>query len=90
MARKLFDCRGLFVVALVAATLVARGEAHLHLGVDATGMARVGMKIVDAAAQQKELEHFVGVAFGRGAGGERSVGPIGFALAGAMCDAMRG
>ena len=45
-----------------------------------------GREIVCAAAQEEELEGLVGKALGGGAGGKGAVGPIGFALAGAVGD----
>ena len=84
--QKVLDCRGFFGVALVGAALVARREAHLHLGVDAAGMARIGIEIVGAAAQQEQLQRLFGKALGRRARGKRPIGPVGFALAGPVGD----
>ena len=88
--QKTLDRRSLFGIALVRAALVAGREAHLHLGVDAAGMARIGIEIVGAAAQQKELQSLFGKALGRRARSERPVGPVGFALAGRFVTMMRG
>src|SRR5580658_4034554 len=71
-SQKTFYRSGLFCVALVGAALVARSEAHFHLGVDAAGIARVGIEIEGAAAQEEELERFFRIALGGGARGERS------------------
>jgi hypothetical protein len=49
-------------------------------------MGGIGVQVVGAAAEQEELEGFVGEAFGGGAGLEGTVGPVGFALAGAVGD----
>ncbi len=84
--QKAFDGGGFFGIALVGAALVAGREAHLHLGIDAAGMAGIGIEIVGAAAQQKKLESLVGIALGGGARRERAVRPVGFALAGAVGD----
>jgi hypothetical protein len=83
---KAFDGGGFFGVSLVGAALIARGEAHFHLGVDTAGMGGVGIEVVAAAAKQEELEGFIGKALGGGAGGKRAVSPVGFTLAGAVGD----
>ena len=49
-------------------------------------MGGIGVEVVGAAAEQEELEGFVGEALGGGAGLKRPVGPIGFALAGTIGD----
>src|SRR5580658_7143402 len=70
---KAFNGGSLFAVSLVRAALIAGREAHFHLGVDAAGMARIGIEIVRAAAQQKQLESFVGKSFCRCPRLERAV-----------------
>ena len=75
VARKLSHRRGLFGVALVGAALVAGREAHLHLRVDAAGMARIGIQIVGAAAQQKQLQRLFGKALRRRARSETARTP---------------
>ena len=60
-------------VVIVGAALEARGEAHFHLGINAAGEGRVGMKVVDAAAHFEEVERVVGEFFRGGARGEGAV-----------------
>jgi hypothetical protein len=62
--QELLDRLGLLRVALVRAALVAGREAHLHLGVDATGVGGVGVQLLGTATQQEELERLVGKALG--------------------------
>ena len=50
--------------------LKARRQAHLHLGVDATGKLRVGVQVIDAAAHLEEIERVVEEFLGREAGHE--------------------
>jgi hypothetical protein len=83
-SQKTLDRGSLFSVAIVCAALIARCEAHLHLGVDAAGVARIWVEIVGAAAQEKQLESFVGKALGCRTRLKRAVGPAGFALAGTV------
>ncbi len=83
---KAFDSRRFLSVALVRAALEAGREAHLHLGINAAGIARVWIQFKCAAAQQKQLEHLFCVALGGGARRERSVRPVSFAQAGPIRD----
>src|SRR5450432_2718490 len=61
------------VVVGVGAAFEARGEAHLHLGIDAAWERRVGMEIVHAAAHFEKVERVASEFFGGGARGERAV-----------------
>src|ERR1700761_798755 len=70
------DGFGFFAVAGVGAGLLAGGEAHLHLAVDAAGMGGVGVQVFFAAAEKEELQQLVGIAFGGGAGGKWTEGPL--------------
>ena len=71
------DFGGFFRVALVGASLEAGREAHLHLGVDASGKSRVRIKVGEAAAKQKQVEGFVTEAFGGRARRERAIKILG-------------
>jgi hypothetical protein len=82
--QKALDRRSFFAVALVGAAFVTRRQAHFHLGVDAAGVAWIGREIVGAAAKEEELEGLLSVAFSGRVRRKGAVGPIGFALAGAM------
>ncbi len=57
--------RGFVGVQLVGAALEAGRQAHLHLGIDAAGMGRVGIEFLDAAADFEEVERVVGELLGR-------------------------
>ena len=70
---KVFHADDLSAVLVVGAALEARGEAHLHLGIDAAGEGEVGMKVVDAAAHLEEVECVVHEFFRRQPRRERAV-----------------
>ena len=57
-------CR-LLLVPLIGAALVAGREAHLHLRIDTAGKGRIGVELLDAPAQQKQVQHLIRVALGR-------------------------
>ncbi len=82
VARKSSHRRSLFGIALVGAALVAGRQAHLHLRVHASRMARIGIEIVGAAPQQKQLQRLFGKPLRRRPRSKRPIGPVGLALAG--------
>jgi hypothetical protein len=64
------DGGGLLGVALGGAALEAGGEALFELGIDAAGVAGVGLEVFLAAAEEEEVEHGFEPALGEPAGGE--------------------
>ena len=68
-------------VPLIGAALIARGKAHLHLGVNTAGKGRIGVEVFRAAAQQKQVQHLIRVPLGRCARGKRTKKRVGRSLA---------
>ena len=67
---KVEDLIRLLLVALVRAPAKAWREAHLHLRIRAPGKRRIGMKILDASAQQEKIQHLFRISLRPGARGE--------------------
>ena len=64
------DGVGLLGVAVVGAALEAGGEALFQFGVNAAGVAGIGLKVFLTAAEEEEVEHGLEPALGEPAGGE--------------------